>query len=151
LGTRLTRLTRALRVRNQSAALAGAAAIVSDWDGGTRLGATLAAFLASPRWLNLVRGAAVIVISDALERGDPQELVHAVDRLHRLAWRLSWATPLAADPLFRPETEALRAMLPALDDLVNGADVQALADFTLSLASPAPYAQTVWSKRHSLS
>ena len=41
-------------------------------------------------------------------------------RLAARALRLRLATPLAADPRFRPETAALKAILPHLDDLVDG-------------------------------
>ena len=50
-GTRLTRVTRAMRLRNREQALAPRpAAIVSDWDGGTRIGDALQAFLGVPRF-----------------------------------------------------------------------------------------------------
>ena len=44
----------------------------------------------------------------------------------RRAWRLSWLTPLASGPDFRPETEALKAVLPFLDDLGDGSTVEAV-------------------------
>ena len=37
-GTRLTRVTRALRLKSREQALDAAAHLVSDWDGGTRIG-----------------------------------------------------------------------------------------------------------------
>ena len=75
-----------------------AAQIVSDWDGGTRIGDALQAFSpcrASPAY---ARGALVLILSDGLERGDPARSRDAVARLSRRAWRLSWLTPLAARP-----------------------------------------------------
>jgi uncharacterized protein with von Willebrand factor type A (vWA) domain len=39
MGTRLTRITRPLRLRNREQALATASLLVADWDGGTRIGA----------------------------------------------------------------------------------------------------------------
>ena len=42
IGTRLTRVTRALQLRNREQALATASGLVSDWDGGTRIGRCLA-------------------------------------------------------------------------------------------------------------
>ena len=42
--TRLTRLTRQLRIRNPNVALHRAAAAAPDWAGGTRLGDALKAF-----------------------------------------------------------------------------------------------------------
>ena len=133
LGTRLTRITGALRLRNAEAALAKASAQVPDWDGGTRIGDALAAFLAVPRFAGFARGAVVVVLSDGLERGGPDTMTAAVARLSRLAWRVSWLTPLAADPEFRPETTALAAIAPFLDDLDDGSSPEALCRHVLSL------------------
>lgn len=144
LGTRLTRITRALRIRNPDAALARTAGLVDDWDGGTRIGPTLLAFLSVPRFAAFARGAAIVLLSDALERGDHAEMETAMRRLHARAFRLSLATPLAGDPRFSPRTAALRAILPSLDDLVDGSSLPGLADFMLTLARPAPSAETVW-------
>ena len=144
LGTRLTRVTGALRLRNPEAALAKASALVLDFDGGTRIGDALAAFLAVPRFAGFARGAAVVVLSDGLERGGPDTMTGAVARLSRLAWRVSWLTPLAADPEFRPETTALSAIAPLLDDLGDGSSPEALCRHMLSLGrirgrtSPSP-------------
>ena len=133
LGTRLTRITGALRLRNPEAALARASALVPDWDGGTRIGDALGAFLSVPRFAGCARGAATVVLSDALERGGPDTMTSAIARLSRLAWRVSWLTPLAADPAFRPETAALAAIAPFLDDLGDGASLDALCRHMLSL------------------
>jgi len=138
-GTRLTRLTSALRIRNRDQALARAGALVEDWDGGTRIGQTLLAFQSVPRFSAFARGAVVVILSDALERGEPDEMETAFRRFAASAHRLSLATPLAGDPRFRPETEALRAILPMLDDLVDGSSIAGLTKFLLSLgASSAP-------------
>jgi len=145
-GTRLTRITSALRIRDRDQALARAAAQVDDWDGGTRMGPTLLAFLSVPRFSAFARGAAVVILSDALERGDHAELETAIRRLSARAFRLSLATPLAGDPRFRPATAALRAILPVLDDLVDGSSVNSLSDFILSLARPAPAAAAIWKR-----
>jgi uncharacterized protein with von Willebrand factor type A (vWA) domain len=127
LGTRLTRATEALRHKDAGAALARAAALVADWDGGTRLGDTLATLLADGRNLARLRGSLVVLVSDALERGDPAKLATAVERLSRLAHRLVLATPLMADPRYRPSTRALQAILPSFDLVADGSDEAALA------------------------
>ncbi|WP_421912237.1 vWA domain-containing protein [Mesorhizobium sp.] len=145
-GTRLTRITTALRIRDRDQALARAAAQVDDWDGGTRMGPTLLAFLSVPRFSAFARGAAVVILSDALERGGHAELETAMRRLSARAFRLSLATPLAGDPRFRPVTAALSAILPALDDLIDGSSVKSLTGFILSLARPAPAAAAIWKK-----
>ena len=132
-GTRLTRVTRAMRLKHRAQALAATATIVSDWDGGTRIGDALRAFLAVPRFAGYSRGAAVLVLSDGLERGDPSAMRDAVTRLSRLAWRVSWLTPLAADPNFTPQTEGLKAILPLVDDLADGSSVRAVCAHVLNL------------------
>ena len=48
IGTRLTRVTRAMRVRDADQAIIAAGRTVPDWSGGTRLGETLQILL--DRW-----------------------------------------------------------------------------------------------------
>jgi hypothetical protein len=134
-GTRLTRVTRALRLKRREQALNTAAHLVSDWDGGTRIGDALQAFLAVPRFGSYARGAAVVILSDGLERGDPAALRDAVARLSRRAWRVSWMTPLATAPGFRPQTEALIAIQRFVDDLVDGGSSTAVVSHLLSLGT----------------
>jgi uncharacterized protein with von Willebrand factor type A (vWA) domain len=133
-GTRLTRVTRPLRLKRREQALNAASHLVSDWDGGTRIGDALQAFLAVPRFAGYARGAAVIVVSDGLERGELSALRDAVAKLSRRAWRLSWLTPLAAGPGFRPQTEALIAISRFVDDLAGGGSTADIVAHVLSLA-----------------
>lgn len=137
LGTRLTRITRAMKVRNRVQALMLAAGTVSDWDGGTRLGDALQAFLAIPRYAGFARGAAVIVLSDGLERGEHAAMTDAVEQLSRLAWKLVWLTPLAAGRDVRPETTAMQSVLPFIDHLDGGNSIQALCERVLALGREA--------------
>ena len=134
IGTRLTRITRPLRLSNREQALATASLLVADWDGGTRIGDALSAFLAVPRFAALARGAALIVLSDGLERGDPTAMADAVARLSRLAWRIVWLTPLAADPGFEARTAGLVAARPFLDKLGDGGSIDSICAHVLDLA-----------------
>ena len=135
VGTRLTRITRALRLRDRQRALAAASLLVADWDGGTRLGEALGALLAIPRFAAVARGAAVVVLSDGLERGDPSALRNAVARFAQLAWRVVWLTPLAADPGFEPRTAGLVAARPFLDVLADGGSIESICAHVLDLAN----------------
>ncbi|MCP1913103.1 uncharacterized protein with von Willebrand factor type A (vWA) domain [Bradyrhizobium elkanii] len=134
-GTRLTRVTPALRLKRREQALNAASFLVSDWDGGTRIGDALQAFLAVPRFGGYARGAAVVIVSDGLERGDPAALRDAVAKLSRRAWRVSWLTPLATSPGFTPQTEALIAIQRFVDDLVDGGSSAAVVAHLLSLGT----------------
>lgn len=134
LGTRLTRITQALRPADRGQALVRAAQSIADFDGGTRIGDALAAFLAVPRYAGFARGGAVVVLSDGLERGSPDIMIDAVGRLSRSAWRLDWLTPLAADENYQPKTQGLKGILPILDHLGDGASTAAVTDHILTMA-----------------
>ncbi|MEO9530087.1 VWA domain-containing protein [Roseibium sp.] len=134
LGTRLTRITRALRPADSGQALARTAQAVADFDGGTRIGDALSAFLSVPRYAGFARGASVMVLSDGLERGEPDEMIGAVRKLSRIAWRLDWLSPLAEDPDYQPVTSGLAGVLPILDFLGNGASTAAVTDHILTMA-----------------
>ena len=133
-GTRLTRITRPMRLKRREQALAAASHIVADFDGGTRIGDALAAFLAVPRFAGYARGAVTLIISDGLERGDPAAMADSVAKLARRAWRLDWLTPLATTPGFRPQTEALRAVAPLIDAFAPGGSTSAIVDHILALS-----------------
>ena len=126
IGTRLTRVSRELRGHNSDAALSAAYTAVPDWSGGTRLGEQLKAFL--DRWgqRGTARGAVVVVASDGWERGDVAQLGEQMQRLHRLAHRVVWASPHAGKDGFAPATAGLRTALPSIDLLVPGHSVETL-------------------------
>lgn len=120
LGTRLTRLTRQLRLRDPEHALAAAARAVPDFAGGTRLGETLRAFL--DRWgqRGVARSAIVVLFSDGWERGDPALLAEQVARLKRLAHTVLWVNPHAAKDGYQPVQSGIAAALPHVDRLLAG-------------------------------
>jgi len=121
-------LRQVLRERDVDAALANISESVLDADGGTRIGAALQEFLATPRYADRARGALTIVLSDGLERGDPALMAHAVARLSRLSYRLLWWTPLATDPAYRPITRAMAAIQSDLDGLAGARDLATLLE-----------------------
>lgn len=133
-GTRLTRISQALSDKNADRALEKVSSLVADFDGGTRIGDALDALLSVPRFASTMRGAAVVIISDGLERGTPDMMLDAVKRIARLAWRLEWLTPLAGSEDYVPRTEALAAVLPWLDNLGSAADTHSISENVLALA-----------------
>ena len=140
-GTRLTRVTRQLATPDVDAALGGLAGVVSDVNGGTRIGHALEEFLADARRTAAARDALVLIVSDGLERGDPGAMVSAVRRLGRLSHRVVWWSPLACDPNYQPLTRAMAALVGDLDDLVGVGDlysaVAAVPRLSTVLAGPA--------------
>ncbi|MBO9520459.1 MAG: VWA domain-containing protein [Nocardioidaceae bacterium] len=126
LGTRLTRVTAALRTADPQRALADAGRHVPDWAGGTRLGETLRSFVAG--WQSLARGAVVVVLSDGWERGSTDDLADQTARLHRLAHRVVWVNPHRGKEGYEPVQRGIVAVLPHVDDLVAGHSVAAFAE-----------------------
>jgi uncharacterized protein len=129
-GTRLTRVTRELAGRDPDRALARAADQVADWSGGTRIGAAIGQ-LNREHGRRIGRGAAIVVLSDGWDRGEPEELAAELARLRRCAHRVVWLNPLAADPRYEPLTRGMQAALPHVDHLLPGnslASLEALAD-----------------------
>jgi uncharacterized protein with von Willebrand factor type A (vWA) domain len=126
VGTRLTRVTRELRLRDPDRALAAAGRAVPDWRGGTRLGEALKAFL--DRWgqRGVARGAVVVLCSDGWERGDPAELGSQLSRLARLSHAVVWVNPHKGKDGFAPVTGGMLAALPHIDSLVAGHSFAAL-------------------------
>ncbi|MDJ1007475.1 MAG: VWA domain-containing protein [Paracoccaceae bacterium] len=116
LGTDLTRLTPALKLRSEAQALSRVGAMIPDFDGGTRLGETLGQLLRTPRLAAFARGAIVVTVSDGLEIGDSDALTAAARKLHHLAFAHLWLTPLATGPGFTPQTEALTRIAPFIDE-----------------------------------
>ncbi|MGH2344588.1 MAG: vWA domain-containing protein, partial [Chloroflexota bacterium] len=125
-GTRLTRITRQLRVRDTDAALAEVASEVVDWGGGTRIGDSLATF--NRRWGRRVLGhdAAVVVISDGWDRGEPEVLAAEMAHLQRLSHRLIWLNPLLGLAGYEPLTRGMRAALPFVDDFLTSHNLASL-------------------------
>lgn len=127
-GTRLTRVTRGLRLREADRALVAAGEIVPDWSGGTRLGDTLKVFL--DRWgqRGMARGAVVVLFSDGWERGDTDQLAEQMQRLHRLAHRVVWVNPHRGKEGYEPVQQGIVAALPYVDDFVAGHSMATFAD-----------------------
>jgi uncharacterized protein with von Willebrand factor type A (vWA) domain len=92
-GTRLTYLTRVLRNRSVDEALDAAGSLAVDWDGGTRIGASVDDFVRHWARRGMSRGATVVICSDGLDRGDPALLASSLARLSRLCHRIVWLNP----------------------------------------------------------
>ena len=117
-GTRLTRITHQLKLRNADRALEQAARKILDWSGGTRIGESLATF--NRHWGRRVlrRGTVVVIVSDGWERGDVGDLSRQMQRLHRRCYRLIWLNPYVARPGYEPRVAGMSAALAYVDDFL---------------------------------
>ena len=135
-GARLTNITRHLANRDVDQALANAGAEAQDWEGGTRIGACLHEF--NRDWSRRVmgQGAVVLLITDGLDRGQPEALAHEVQRLHLSARRLIWLNPLLRWDGFAPKARGIAAMLPHVDSFRAGHSIASIEDLAHALSQP---------------
>jgi hypothetical protein len=131
-GTRLTRLTRELDVRDPDRALHRVAETVEDWSGGTRIGHSLSV-LNREYGRRLGRGAVVVILSDGWDRGEPELLADEMARLRRSAHRVVWLNPLKAAAGYEPLARGMSAALPHTDHFLAGNSLASLAELATIL------------------
>jgi uncharacterized protein with von Willebrand factor type A (vWA) domain len=134
-GTRLTRLSGALRTRDPEQALGAAADAVVDWASGTRIGASLKAF--NDEWGRraLSRGAVVVIVSDGWERQDPELVGREMARLARAAYAVVWVNPLKGNIDYQPLAAGMRAALPHIDRFLAGHNIASLEELGDALSA----------------
>jgi len=135
-GTRLTNITRHLSQRDVDQALKAAGAEAQDWEGGTRIGACLHAF--NRDWSRRVmgQGAVVLLITDGLDRDDPDALAREAERLHLSSRRLIWLNPLLRWDGFAPKARGIAAMLPHVDSFRAGHSIASLEELAQAISRP---------------
>jgi uncharacterized protein with von Willebrand factor type A (vWA) domain len=134
-GTRLTNITRALRHRDPDHALELASAQVPDWKGGTRIAACLDDF--NRHWARRLLGAnaALLLVSDGLDRDEHGELTRAAKQLRLFARQIVWLNPLLRFDRFEPRAGGVRALLPYVDRFLPVHNLASLADLATALTA----------------
>ena len=136
-GTRLTNITRSLQDRDPDVALQRADRQVSDWKGGTRIATCLDEF--NRLWARRLLGsnAAVLLMTDGLDRDEHGDLGRAAAQLRRLAHQIVWLNPLLRFDGFEPRAAGVRALLPNVDRFLPVHNLASLADLGKALRAPA--------------
>jgi uncharacterized protein len=137
-GTRLTNITRHLKHRDVDVALSRVTTAVSDWAGGTRIGACLEEF--NRRWSRRLLGqnAVVLLISDGLDAEAGEGLGAQTERLQKSCRRLVWLNPLLRYEGFEARPAGIKAMLPHVDDFLPVHNLDSLTELAAALARPQP-------------
>ena len=132
-GTRLTNITRALRNRDPDEALERAGAAVQDWKGGTRIASCLDEF--NRHWARRLLGAnaALLLVTDGLDRDQGGDLTRAARQLRLFARRIVWLNPLLRFEGFEPRAAGVRALLPNVDRFLPVHNLQSLSDLAVVL------------------
>jgi uncharacterized protein with von Willebrand factor type A (vWA) domain len=132
-GTRLTNITRHLRHRDADEALMRAGTEARDWEGGTRIGACLEDF--NKHWSRRVlgQGGVVLLITDGLDRDEPDRLAREAERLHLSCRRLIWLNPLLRWDGFEAKAQGVKALLPHVDSFRAAHNIQSLEALAVAL------------------
>jgi uncharacterized protein with von Willebrand factor type A (vWA) domain len=135
-GTRLTNITRCLAARDPDVALRLADELVHDWKGGTRIASSLHEF--NRLWARRLLGsnAAVLLVTDGLDRDEQGDLSAAAAQLQRLAHQVVWLNPLLRYDGFQAKASGVRALLPHVDRFLPVHNLASLADLGAALRAP---------------
>jgi uncharacterized protein with von Willebrand factor type A (vWA) domain len=136
-GTRLTNITRCLRERDPDVALRLADEQVQDWKGGTRIASALHEF--NHVWARRLLGAnaALLLITDGLDRDEGGNLQAAAQQLRRMAHQVVWLNPLLRFDGFQARAGGVRALLPHVDRFLPVHNLASLAELGAALRAPA--------------
>ncbi len=136
-GTRLTNITRSLRQRDPDVAMQMADAQVHDWKGGTRIASCLEEF--NRHWARRLLGsnAALLLVTDGLDRDDHGDLGRAAAQLRRHAHQIVWLNPLLRFDGFEAKAAGVRNLMPHVDRFLPVHNLASLADLGRALKAPA--------------
>jgi uncharacterized protein with von Willebrand factor type A (vWA) domain len=82
------------------------------------------------------QGAVVLLITDGLDRDDPDRLARQMERLHLSARRLIWLNPLLRWDGFAPKARGIVAMLPHVDSFRAGHSIASLEELAQVISRP---------------
>ncbi len=134
-GTQLTDLTPAMRIGDSDQMLATASRAIEDFAGGTQLGASLATLRQQHARRLIGRRTLVLLVSDGLDTGEPQELLGELDWLRRHCRRLLWLNPLLRFEGYAPLARGAQALHARAHGTLAIHNLEKLEDLASSLAA----------------
>ncbi len=134
-GTQLTDLTPAFGIADTDEMLAVASAAIEDFAGGTRLGASLASLHDHYARRLVGRRTLVLIITDGLDTGEPQDLAPELAWLRRASRRLLWLNPLLRFDGYAPSARGASVLHAYAHGMLAVHNLSRLEDLAASLAA----------------
>jgi uncharacterized protein len=134
-GTRLTDLTPAFRIADTDQMLAVAGAAIADFAGGTQLGASLASLHQQHARRLVGRRTLVLIITDGLDTGEPQQLAQELAWLRRASRRLLWLNPLLRFDGYAPSARGAALLHAQAHGMLAVHNIERLEQLAASLAA----------------
>lgn len=107
---------------------------IPDWSGGTKIGASLAAFNESYSHKYLTSKTLVIVLSDGWDTDEIDLVGDNMKKIHRKALKVLWLNPLAGSGDWQPEVRGMKAALPYIDALLPFHNMESLRSIVNKLS-----------------
>ncbi len=132
--TRLVEIGPVLRERRRVKALERLSLLAEGWGGGTRIGECLASFVKHHAKRALRGRAALFILSDGYDTGEPAQLAKAMAALKQRARRIVWLNPLLGWRDYQPIAGGMAAALPYIDVFAPAHNLESLAALEPHLA-----------------
>ena len=134
-GTHLTDLSSAFRLADTDEMLAAASHAIEDFAGGTWLGASLATLRREHARRLVGRRTLVLLVSDGLDTGEPEELARELAWLRLHARRLLWLNPLLRFEGYAPVARGAAVLHAQAHGMLAVHNLSRLEDLAASLAA----------------
>lgn len=126
--TGLVEVTQAMDAPDVTTALAAVSRLKLGWNGGTQIGRSLRELVAAHGARVLRRDSVLIILSDGLDVGPPEELAEALGQAKARVERVIWLNPLLATRDYQPTARGMAAALPLVDVFAPAHDLDSLLD-----------------------
>jgi uncharacterized protein with von Willebrand factor type A (vWA) domain len=133
--TRLIHVADTLRERDMARALDRLSLIAAGWEGGTRIGESLAEFNRHHARRALNGRTVVMIVSDGYDKGDPARLGRELAEIRRRCRRIVWLNPMLGRPGYAPVAGGMVAALPYIDLFAPAHNLASLAALEPMLAT----------------
>jgi uncharacterized protein with von Willebrand factor type A (vWA) domain len=124
--TRLTRITTTLQKKSYGQVLQELGTNETGWDGGTRIGEAMAAFVKDYAGSLLGPRTTVIILSDGWDSGDTSLISLNMEYIKRKAGRIIWLNPLAGYRHYEPLAAGMKAAIPFVDVFASAHNAESL-------------------------
>jgi uncharacterized protein with von Willebrand factor type A (vWA) domain len=134
-GMGLTDLSQAFEAADTDEMLARASAAIEDFAGGTQLGVSLASLRTQHARRLVGRRTVVLVITDGLDTGEPEDLDRELAWLRRRSRRLLWLNPLLRFEGYAPLARGASVLHRHADGMLAVHNLSRLEELAASLAA----------------
>ena len=132
-GNHLTNLNPVFRLTDTDAMLEGANRLISDFAGGTQIGASLSELRRKHARQLVGRRTVVLLISDGLETGSSEQLEAELGWLKRNCRSLLWLNPMLRFEKYQPEARGAAVLQKKADGMLAIHNLAQLEDLARSL------------------